>query len=159
VGDKMKGKKVIQIEQKFINRIDELLVKGDTLLSHHSVSDEYPAYGVDHHLIPEVQAWIYSVANLIQLIVPPGRFFLEALNQLTTHEYLHTGASWTIVQKIRGLLASLKEEIAHGLLSKLEYMLVATTFDDFLDHAQEFHKANKKIESGVLAAIVLWKIR
>jgi uncharacterized protein YutE (UPF0331/DUF86 family) len=65
------------------------------------------------------------------------------------------GAPWTSVQKTLGLLASVKDDAAHGLLQKLEYLVVATTFDDFLDHADAFHKANKAREAGVLAAIVL----
>ena len=43
----------------------------------------------------------------------------------------------------------------HGLLKKIEYIVVATAFDDFLDHAETFHKANMAREAGVLAAVVL----
>ncbi|WP_116003380.1 MULTISPECIES: hypothetical protein [unclassified Simplicispira] len=53
------------------------------------------------------------------------------------------------------LLSSLKDEAEHGLLRRLEDVVVATTFDDFLDHAEAFHRANKAREAGVLAAIVL----
>lgn len=41
-----------------------------------------------------------------------------------------------------------------GFLKKAEYIFTATAFDDFLDHAEQFHKAGKKIESSVLSSIV-----
>ena len=41
-----------------------------------------------------------------------------------------------------------------GLMRKAEYVFVSTTFDDFLDHASEYHKAGKKLESSVLASAV-----
>ena len=53
------------------------------------------------------------------------------------------------------MLISLKEESSRGLVRKLEYIAIATTLDDFLDHAVTFHKANRAPEAGVLAAIVL----
>jgi len=59
-----------------------------------------------------------------------------------------------IIQKLIGLLASILEELKHGLLRKAEYIFTATTFDDFLDHASEYHKAEKKVESAVLASAV-----
>jgi hypothetical protein len=54
-----------------------------------------------------------------------------------------------------GVLNSALEEWKAGLLRKIEYIVVAETFDDFLDHATQFHKGNKKIESSVLASVVL----
>jgi hypothetical protein len=59
-----------------------------------------------------------------------------------------------VIQKLLGLLDSVLEEIQRGLLRKAEYIFIASTFDDFLDHASEYHKANKKIESSVLASAV-----
>jgi hypothetical protein len=34
-------------------------------------------------------------------------------------------------------------------------MVAASTFDDFLDHAEVYHKGNKKIEASVLSSAVL----
>lgn len=39
-------------------------------------------------------------------------------------------------------------------MRKAECIFVASTFDEFLDHAAEFHKSGKKIESSVLASTV-----
>ena len=42
-----------------------------------------------------------------------------------------------------------------GLLRRIEYIFAAETFDDFLDHADKYHKANKKAEAAVLVSAVL----
>ncbi|MCH8027331.1 MAG: hypothetical protein IID63_04330 [candidate division Zixibacteria bacterium] len=54
-----------------------------------------------------------------------------------------------------GILDSLEQEWEWGFLGHMEYVYVAETFDQFLDIAQDYHKANKKIESAVLASAVL----
>ena len=59
------------------------------------------------------------------------------------------------VQKIFGLLLAVKDEWDRGLLRKIEYLIVAETFDDFLDYASHYHKGNKKVESSILACVVL----
>jgi uncharacterized protein YutE (UPF0331/DUF86 family) len=41
------------------------------------------------------------------------------------------------------------------MLAKIEYIIAAATFDEFLDHAKEYHGANKKMEASVLASAVL----
>ena len=69
-------------------------------------------------------------------------------------EQLRRDAPFWAVQKLCGNLTSLIEEIELGLLKKAEYIFTATAFDDFLDHADKFHKAGKKIESSVLSSIV-----
>jgi hypothetical protein len=96
-----------------------------------------------------------SAANLVSLATHPGSYFREELARITGHKDLGEGAPWALVQKMHGLLTALKDEAAHGLLRKLEDIVFATAFDDFLDHAEAFHKANKAREAGVLAAIVL----
>lgn len=60
-----------------------------------------------------------------------------------------------VVQKMYGLLESAHDEWQRGFLRKIEYIVVAEAFDDFLDHASAYHKGNKKIESSVLASAVL----
>ena len=39
-------------------------------------------------------------------------------------------------------------------MRKAEYVFVASTFDDFIDHAADYHKFDKKIESAVLCSAV-----
>ena len=54
-----------------------------------------------------------------------------------------------------GLLTGVKDEWDHGLLGKIEYIVAGATFDDFLDHAAQYHKGSKKIEAAVLGSAVL----
>lgn len=50
---------------------------------------------------------------------------------------------------------SVQLEAKAGLLTKLEDQVVATAFDDFLDHASQYHRAGKAKEAAVLASAVL----
>lgn len=139
-----------------LERIDALLQRGNGLSSRRRNDGDYgPTYWVQSDLIPEVQAWITSSANLVSLTTSPGSYFREELERITTCKELAGGAPWALVQKMQGLLSALKDEANHGLLRRLEDVFIATAFDDFLDHADAFHRANKAREAGVLAAIVL----
>ena len=84
----------------------------------------------------------------------PDTYFHQECNRVVEDEHLVGGVPHHSIQKLLGLLQSAAEEIKFGLMRKAEYVFVATTFDDFLDHAAEYHKAGKKIESSVLASAV-----
>jgi uncharacterized protein YutE (UPF0331/DUF86 family) len=146
----------VSLAPDLLQRIDALLQRGSALASRRKHDGEYgPTYWVQSEMIPDVQAWMTSAANLISLTTSPGSYFREELERITTDKQLAGGAPWAVVQKMHGLLAALKDEASHGLLRRLEDVVVATAFDDFLDHAEAFHRANKAREAGVLAAIVL----
>lgn len=146
----------MSLSAEIITRIDALIERGGKLLAQRGHNRDYgPDHWVDEHLIPEVQAWMTSSANLVTLLSLPGSYFREELHRITTNDQLKGGAPWALLQKTHGLLLSLKEEAAHGLLRKIEDVVIATAFDDFLDHSAAFHKGNKPREAGVLAAIVL----
>lgn len=137
-------------------RLDELIARGNRFLGQRRSDGQYgPTHWVQEELIPQVQAWMTSAANLTMLLSPPQSYFREELARITGNEQLKGGTPWAVVQKTSGLLVSLKEEAEHGLLRKIEDVVIATAFDDFLDHASAFHKGNRPREAGVLAAIVL----
>lgn len=146
----------MQLEAQITKRIDSLLDAGQKLMAQrrHESNNELE-FWVDDRLIPEVQAWMTSVANVVMLLAPQGSYFRDELVRITTNDRLKGGAPWALLQKMHGLLTSLKDAAVHGLLRKIEYIAIATAFDDFLDHAEAFHKGNKAREAGVLAAIVL----
>lgn len=146
----------VPLGAEIITRIDALIERGGKLLAQRGHTADYgPDHWVDERLIPEVQAWMTSSANLVTLLSLPGSYFRDELSRITTNDQLKGGAPWALLQKTQGLLLSLKEEAAHGLLRKIEDVVIATAFDDFLDHSAAFHKSNKPREAGVLAAIVL----
>lgn len=140
------------IEKKFT----ELLATGQELTN--SIPyDKYgsPVHWVDVKRIAEYHQWLTSVANLVNLIAPANSIFMAECNRLMNDERFKIGIPARVVQQMYGVLNSALEEWKAGLLRKIEYIVVAETFDDFLDHATQFHKGNKKIESSVLASVVL----
>jgi hypothetical protein len=102
-----------------------------------------------------VQTWMTSAINAIQQVAPPGSFFLQELDRLVANDELKAGIPQTTIEKVLGVLQSVHEEAKAGLLVKLEDQVVATAFDDFLDHAAEYHKGGKLKEAAVLASAVL----
>ena len=136
------------------SRCKELIDRGKAYASRLKYFRESPNFWFSSELTPELQAWIASVANLFRIIATPDTYFHQECERVLQDDNLRQGVPYHIVQKLIGLLDSVLEEIQHGLLRRAEYIFVASTFDDFLDHADEYHKANKKIESSVLASAV-----
>ncbi len=99
--------------------------------------------------------WMNSVSNLLSVVcnnnssyVLNSKKILEIITSKTSLDNNH-------VNQMYGLLCSASNEWSNGLMGQIEYIYVAETFDDFLDHAEEFHKAKKIIESSILASTVL----
>ncbi|MGE8366982.1 hypothetical protein [Cupriavidus sp.] len=67
---------------------------------------------------------------------------------------LQSGVPASTLDSVVGLLRSLIEEMDAGLLRRAEYYYTASTFDDFLDHAKDFHSRGRKSEAAVLASAV-----
>lgn len=59
------------------------------------------------------------------------------------------------VQTMIGHLKQFRSAIRYGLLKDANATLSASDFDDFLEHAQEYHRLNRKVESSVIASAVL----
>src|SRR5207245_760920 len=132
------------------NRCKELLDQGKIhatrIPSYRGTQNSwYPA-----DMIGELQAWIASVANLIRVMATPDTYYLQECHRILEHKDLSMGVPYLIIQKLIGLLGSLLEESQRGLLRKAEYIFVASTFDDFLDRASDYHKGGKMMESSVL---------
>ena len=133
------------------NRFKELVAQGQQLVGHMIKDDYY----VDSNQISRYQAWLSSVSNLFELAAPPGSFFLSESKKLMNSEDMKNSIATIIVSKMQGLLVSAQQEWDNGLMRKIEYILAGETFDDFLDHAESYHRGNKKVESAVLASAVL----
>lgn len=135
------------IEQRF----NELIQQG-LLLSRQTGGD---SYWVHDSSIPLFQTWLSSAVNLIQMISPKQSYHFNECNNIMQHEHLSQGIPIIVYQRMYGLLASANEEWKRGILKGIQYIVAAETFDDFLDHASDYHKSNKKIESSILASSVL----
>jgi uncharacterized protein YutE (UPF0331/DUF86 family) len=103
----------------------------------------------------ECQAWIASSINLIETIAIPNSGYHKDIERTHQHEHWKHGVPRPVFQQVLGILISAQQEWEQGLLRKIEYIIVAEAFDDFLDHAAKFHRGNKITESAVLAAVVL----
>ena len=139
------------MKDKIQKRFVELLNEGEEL------NRRVPK---SHCWVPDIaiyQSWFGSVANLLSLVSTPESYFYKEYNNLIRSAALEStrGLPVPIFQKMIGLLKAAKNEWDFGLLRKIEYIFIAETFDDFLDHASLYHKGNKKNESSVLASAVL----
>lgn len=54
-----------------------------------------------------------------------------------------------------GHLKQFRSAVHGDLLTELHARISASDFDDFLDHALEYHRINRKVESSVIASVVL----
>ena len=143
------------METELLERAKQLLERGKQHSMSIKKSDKYGTnYWYTDDQIPEVHSWFDSVFNLFRLITTPDMHYHEQVIDISKDSDLKHGAPYWAVQKLCGNLTSLIEEIELGLLKKAEYIFTATAFDDFLDHAEHFHKSGKKMESSVLSSIV-----
>lgn len=136
------------MQEHVLQRIDELIANGNSIVGQHRSEDYWMRDVV------AAQNWFSSAANAIQQIAPPGSFYAAELGRIVSNEQLAGGFPRATMQKLLGLLQSVQQEAKSGLLVKLEDQVVATTFDDFIDHAAQYHKSGKVKESSVLASAV-----
>jgi len=146
--------KLLQERQNLVNSIPPLVLPTDAYGGTKTIPGESESSIVGAR-IPAYQSWLSSAANLIDYVSPMDSYFGKECRQVLSHDGLKTGIPSTVVKKMLGLLKAAKEEWEHGLLGRVEYIVAAATFDDFLDHAASYHKGNRKIESAVLASAVL----
>ena len=132
-----------------LKRIDELITRGNATIRSQSRDDYWLRD------IVEGQSWMASAANAIQQVSPQGSFFRVELDRLMANNQLSSGIARSVAEKILGVLQSVQLEAQAGLLTKLEDQVVATAFDDFLDHASQYHRSGKIKEAAVLASAVL----
>ena len=143
------------MDMDIIARFDALIDRGTELRAQVPQNMNVPRYWTRTEDMAEYQAWLSSVANLIVAIAQPNNTLTEQVTAVLKHKDLQNGVPSHVFLKMQGLLTSAREEFEHGLLGKIEYIIAAATFDDFIDHAASYHKSGKKIEASVLASAVL----
>ncbi|MBH3426365.1 hypothetical protein [Pseudomonas alkylphenolica] len=137
------------MQDHVLKRIDDLISRGNAAARSQSPQDYWMKDVV------EAQSWFSSAANAIHQVAPPGSFYMAELKRIVEHEQLNGGFPISSIKKLLGLLQSVQHEAQAGLLVKLEDQVVALAFDDFLDHATQYHKAGKLKEAAVLGSAVL----
>jgi len=101
------------------------------------------------------QSWMMSAVHVIKTICPAGSIFVSEADALIDKSGDTGGVAGEMVDKVLGVLKAVQSEASLGLLRRVEDAAFATAFDDFLDHAQVFHKAGAVRESAVLVSVVL----
>jgi hypothetical protein len=142
------------IDKEIQQRFDELIEKGRQIVGQISYFEGSPYYWYRKEEIADIQSWIASAGNFFRLTASPDTYLYQESNRILEDSNLRRGVPFYVVQKLLGLLQSIKIEIERGFLKKAEYLFIATTFDDFLNHASTYHKGGKKIESAVLTSAV-----
>jgi len=94
--------------------------------------------------------WLAEVAHILDLAIHnPQNAYVRGIKQATDN-----GSYSYKFNVITRTLESLLRDIDAGLLGNLANKVRAETFDDFLDHAEEYKKVNRKNEAGVIAGVV-----
>lgn len=131
-----------------VTRVKRLIEEGRTL-----------AKGTQHDQVrseshrQQCAAWITSALNAISVICPNPdsafrsreTWFANGCSHMTANRY---------VGELCAVLGNLLEEIDSGMLISVETSITAGVLDDFLDHAEVYHKAGKKDQAGVIAGVV-----
>jgi len=141
-----------QIEKRFEN----LIQLGQQLINQIR-RNEYGTheYWVDSNKLTAYHSWIYSVNNFLNFLSKANSLYSSEMATLLETKDVKGDVSSDVVKKIYGLLNSAFIEWKEGFLERIEYIIAAETFDDFLTHSEDYHKSNKKIEASVLASAVL----
>lgn len=136
-------------------RFERLLAEGDNLARRLPRDQHGVEYWVGSASVPEYHAWLSSIANLIDIISPQSGAYRSQVQKILAHEDMPRGIPSMVVQQMYGVLKGAKADWDAGTLRRLEFVVAAATFDDFLDHAALYHKGAKKVEASVLASAVL----
>ena len=101
----------------------------------------------------QCKAWLIGALNVVRIIFDdPANLYrkeAESMGRAINEYYVHEN-----VCELSELLSSLLTDIKLGLVSSVANRARAETFDEFLDHAEAYHKQGRKDQSGVIAGVV-----
>ena len=137
-----------KVIEEIDKRLSELVTEGDRLIE---------TYGARNCASSTERGWFAAVANVVEMITGGRGPYHDAVRgTLGTLPMDPMSGSIRIdaVRAVVGILRSLQEDWSRGLVTRVEYLIAAADFDDFLDHAKAYHKGNKSREAGVLLSAV-----
>lgn len=140
----------MSIEDATKKRIDDLVDDAKELSS-------TGARGVakDSDQVEKCSGWVAGTLHVIELVCPnPENAYRREAERIATDQSLRGALVPSRVGAMAALLERLKRDIDDGLLTSLADQARAEVFDDFLDHAEEYLKADRKNEAGVVAGVV-----
>ncbi len=137
------------VEESIINQINNLIERSSNL----KVGDSQYKQVWNENQLHECSGWIASALNVVQLVCPnPEHAYRKRAEKIENRK-----SGWVIhrdVGEFASLLTELNRDIKNGLLASIADRTRAETFDNFLDHAKEYAKADYKNEAGVIAGVV-----
>lgn len=136
------------IENRTLQRIKHLLQQAAQLRQ----GDEHGQVLSEDHR-QQCAGWIASATNIIQLLCLQPSSPYRAQAEKVVDRGINLCAQ-DQVGEIASILAALLTDAQHGLITSIADSARSETFDDFLDHAVEYAKQNKRNEAGVIAGVV-----
>lgn len=143
------------IETTIINRIKQLIEIGTPMSPSAKMG-----HGLTFEESQRITGWLTSAVNAVNLVVGPlGPYNTRCIHILAKHDTAIGGEAHIDEVKLNcagmmvSVLESLLEDIEAGMISSIVNQVRAKTFDDFLDHAEEYYEEGRK-ESGVIAGVV-----
>ena len=143
------------MDNKIKKRLETLIEEGKIYVDSLPLDKYGITFWTRTEQLPQLQSWVNSSANIVEVITPKTSSFRNTLSRTLSDENLDNGVPSHTVQKLQGLLESVNNEVENGVLKDVEFIVFATAFDDFLDHAQYYHKGGKRIEASILSSTVL----
>lgn len=147
-------------KENVTSRLNSLISKGSNVelltSSLLTLSKDNPSFiSIRGDYIRRCQEWLCSVINLIRVLVGENGYFYQQCSKIPQEIDETGGINSITVTRMLGLLISFRDAWKAGLVKDIEYVIMGITFDNFLDHAGEYHKLGKKMEASVLASAVL----
>jgi hypothetical protein len=131
------------LEEAIRKKIEDLVSRSEALV---------PVGGTlrDTHHAASCRGWITEALNIVERAVP-----IE--NNAYRRQVTKIAAAGLLLDKVASIgsmLRALLSDANADLIADFGNKIRAETFDDFLDHADEYRQQNEKQAAGVLAGVV-----
>jgi len=138
-----------KIDERLMRKLDELLG------GHQILGMKRNEYGLLDSIedLAACQAWIASVINTVENMLPEGNAYRRIIRQLSEDGSIDGAAIYNVVIKISSVLEQLIGDAREGLLINLAEAVRAETFVEFLEHGRAYLREKRQV-SGVIVGVV-----
>jgi hypothetical protein len=143
----------MQIDQKILQRMDDLLAAGEKVLSTKK-GPPSNLIGADLDSVDgqDAHQWFTSVQNLLVRVFGEGSEYYKNFSAQNKEGW---GLTYSSVFKAQGILKAAKEDYENEQLFDLKKIIEAEVFDDFLEQARVLLEAGYFQPAAVIAGSVL----
>jgi len=145
------------VEKDIIDRISALIEQGKPISPVEKKG--HALTGDEEH---QIAGWLTSAYHVVELVVDGP---LNPYKQHCSSVQVNYNTAWTkgsrenrakseCVGEMVSLLENLLVDIEAGLISSIVNQVRAETFDNFLDHGEQYYKHKRKQEAGTIAGVV-----